>query len=83
MGQGLPVVVTPVGNLKEIINDGETGVISTDLWPENIAAAIDKVLSDDSFAKRIGNSAKKYSVDNFSIKKWVDQTIDAYKAAMK
>lgn len=82
MSQGLPVVVTPAGSLTEIVKDGITGIVSKDLWPENIAIAIEKILRDKKLAEKLGKNAKEFVNNNFSIKKWVDTTVDAYKAAI-
>lgn len=78
MSQGLPVVVTPAGSLTEIVKDGITGVVSKDLWPENIAIAIEKLLRDKKLAENLGKNAKEFVNNNFSIKKWVDATSEVY-----
>jgi glycosyltransferase involved in cell wall biosynthesis len=83
MSQGLPVVVTPAGSLKEIVKNRKTGIITKDLWPENIAAAIDDLLKDKDLANKISKNAKEFVDNNFSMEKWVNMTTEAYKKAAK
>ena len=45
---GTPVVATDVGNLKNIIRDGETGFVLTDPRPQNMADKISRVLKNSS-----------------------------------
>lgn len=83
MSQALPVVVTPVGSLKEIVKDNETGLIAADLWPESIADVLDKLISDSKLAKKLGEKSKKFVVENFSVEKWVKATVKTYGKAIK
>jgi glycosyltransferase involved in cell wall biosynthesis len=43
-GHGLPVIVTPVGALPEMVRHGETGWIARDSSPEGCAAAVGEFL---------------------------------------
>lgn len=83
MSQGLPVIVTPAGSLKEIVKDRQTGVISKDLWPENIAIAIEKLLKDKKLAEKLGKNAKEFVDNNFSLEKWIDATSEVYTESAK
>jgi glycosyltransferase involved in cell wall biosynthesis len=83
MSQGIPVVVTPAGSLKEIIKDKETGIISADMWPENIAIAITKLLNNSKLADRLGKNGKEFVVSSFNLKNWVNRTISAYKGSIR
>ena len=83
MSQALPIVVTPVGSLKEIVKNGETGLIAADLWPESIAESLDKMISDPKLSKKLGKKSKQFVIENFSVEKWIKATVKAYKKAMK
>jgi glycosyltransferase involved in cell wall biosynthesis len=83
MSQGLPVVVTPAGSLKELVKDGETGIVAKDMWPENIAIALAKILSDKKIAANLSKNAKEFVNNEFSVKKWIDMTTRVYKKAAK
>ena len=83
MSQRLPVVVTPVGSLKEIIKDGKTGIISKDSWPESLADAISGLIEDPKLSREIGKNARDFVTENFEIKRWVENTVKVYKKASK
>jgi glycosyltransferase involved in cell wall biosynthesis len=53
MSQSLPVVATNVGGIPSIIQDGKNGLLVPPARPEAIAAAIDRVLSDDELYRRL------------------------------
>lgn len=54
-----PVVGTRVGGLKEVIDDGETGLLVEPDHAAELASAVLRVLSDDALAKRLGNNARR------------------------
>lgn len=82
MYAGKPVIVTPAGALPELITDGETGVITKNVEPKSIAAAMKAVMSDRS-ASEIGKKAREYAVVNFGIEKWAHEIENAYLEAAK
>ena len=43
---GIPVVSTPVGNVPELVIDGETGYLSKGFTPEDIAEALERCVAD-------------------------------------
>lgn len=54
---GTPVVAASVGGLRTLVDDGVTGWLVRGGDPGDYAAAIDRVLSDDSMAQRMGDAA--------------------------
>ncbi len=60
MALGRPVIASAVGGLKEIIVDGETGLLVPESDPGAIAAAVSSVLEDRGLAQRIGSGARAY-----------------------
>lgn len=70
MSLGLPCISTdcPVGGPREIIVNNENGVLVKLNNADDMANAIDKILSDREFAEKIGNNANKiynqFSVEN-------------------
>lgn len=67
---GTPVVATDVGNLKNIIRQGETGYVLADNTPERLAEKIDLLLSrpnpDTKPALSIRESVDKYGWSNIA-----------------
>ena len=63
-----PVVVTNVGSIPEIVDDGITGFVVPPKNPEALAEAIVKLLKDDKLRKRMGENAYKRNVLPISLK---------------
>lgn len=57
---GLPVVVTPVGSVPEIVRHEETGLL-VDRTPESVASALSRLHQDPSFAGTIAANAQDVS----------------------
>jgi glycosyltransferase involved in cell wall biosynthesis len=83
MSQALPVAVTPAGSLKEIVEDGRTGVIAKDFSPKSLAVAITKLVDNYDLSKKIGENAKTYVTKEFAIKKWAEDMMNIYRGIIK
>lgn len=55
MASGRPVIGTRIGGTPEVINDEQDGLLVPAKNPEALATAIERVLSDHSFAQRLGD----------------------------
>ncbi len=77
MGCGLACIGTDVEGIKEVIKDGENGLLaSTD--SANIKEAIISLKNDKNLQNRLGKNARKYIVDNFSIHNQIKKEIRIY-----
>lgn len=61
---GRPVVATDVGGVREVVIDGQTGIVLRDATPEAIAAAIRTAAAD---GVELGNRAHARAIANFNI----------------
>lgn len=66
MACGLPVITTPVGAIKNIVKDGETGIIIQPSNFEQLHQALDNVLSNKEKASRLGKTASQSVQDLYS-----------------
>lgn len=71
MGCGIPVVATKVGGIPEQIVDGETGYLIDPARPEELAAAILKILGDPQRAKVMGMNGRARAEAAFSMDRFV------------
>ena len=75
---GIPCVVTDVGGSREIVKDGETGIIVPSEDSFAIANAIMKLINDNELREKMGKEAKK-AKDIFTVEKMVSKTEALYK----
>jgi glycosyltransferase involved in cell wall biosynthesis len=68
MAMGKPVVAVDSCGPAEIINSEEDGILVPEGDVEAMAAAAVKLLSDDAFARKIGEAARKKVETQFSVK---------------
>ena len=78
-----PVVVTDVGAIPEIVDDGMTGIIVPPRNPEALAEAIVELLKDEKLRKQMGENAYKKLKTDLSWEKIAYKTIEVYEKAIK
>jgi glycosyltransferase involved in cell wall biosynthesis len=66
MATGLPVVAARVGGVVESVVDQQTGILVEPDSSEALAAAINRLLTDDDLRERMGLAAREHIVNRFS-----------------
>jgi glycosyltransferase involved in cell wall biosynthesis len=69
---GLPVVAFDVGGNSEMILDGVTGALVTELNPQSLADEILMLLRDIEKSQEMGENGREYVLRKFSWEKTVD-----------
>ena len=59
MAMELPVVVTGVGGVAELVADGIDGVLAEPKSPSRLAESLRRVLGEPSLAKRLGEAGRR------------------------
>jgi len=59
---GCAIVTVPVGGVRELVDDGETGVVTSAIDPEEIAARVVELLRDPELRWRLGARARERAV---------------------
>lgn len=67
MALGRPVVTTSAGGSAEVVIDGESGLVVPPADPDALANAIERVLRDADFARRIAASGERRVREQFSL----------------
>ncbi|MGE0681508.1 MAG: glycosyltransferase [Candidatus Binatia bacterium] len=78
MAAGKPMVATHVGGNPELIVDGETGFLIPTHAPAAFAAALNKILSAPTLARRMGEQARERISRLFSVNALVTSTEQLY-----
>jgi glycosyltransferase involved in cell wall biosynthesis len=82
MAHGRPVVASAVGGLRNLVVDGETGLL---VRPGDVAAlraALERLLADDELRSRMGAAARERAREFLSRERAVAQTVTAYSDAL-
>jgi len=66
MGHGLPVVGTRVGGLREVVVEGETGLLVPPERPDLFGAAVEHLLADRALMRRLGEAGAERQRARFS-----------------
>jgi glycosyltransferase involved in cell wall biosynthesis len=66
MACGVPVVAARLGQIEEVVRDGETGLLYPPGQQEALLAACDRLLTDPDLRRRLGWVAAKEIRDHYT-----------------
>ncbi len=78
MAYGVPAIVSDVGGMPELVENGVSGLVVPPNDEGALAAAIQSLYNDQERAKKMGEAAKKRINDHFHTSKTVRETGDLY-----
>jgi glycosyltransferase involved in cell wall biosynthesis len=78
MAHGVPVVASNVGGLREIVDDGTTGVLTAN-EPRSICAAIERALAE---RQTMGMNARRLVADRFTVGHMAEDTRRVYEKVL-
>jgi glycosyltransferase involved in cell wall biosynthesis len=81
MAHGRAVVATGVGGLRDLVVDGETGVVVPARDPAALRAALERLLGDRELRRRLGAAGRERARQHFSWPTVTDATLAAYAEA--
>jgi len=76
----VPSVISAVGGMVELVDDGKTGLIVPPGDPQRLAEAIRKYATDPLMRKQHGLAARERLIASFSFAQMTDQMIAMYKS---
>jgi glycogen synthase len=82
MRLGVPVIYTSRASGPELIDHGRTGLLVDPEKPSDIAAAVDRVVSDSSFALELARGATADLETRFSIDRCIAESLQFYAAVL-
>jgi glycosyltransferase involved in cell wall biosynthesis len=72
MGHGLVPVVSPVGSIGEVVQDGENGLLVQPGDVAGLTRALESLLADDGLRERLSKAARA-TVEPFAIEPYIDR----------
>jgi glycosyltransferase involved in cell wall biosynthesis len=73
-----PVVATDIDGVREIIKNGQTGLLVPVKDPGQLAQAVVRLLRDREYASTLGRSLKDAALKEFSLRQMLQKTQDLY-----
>lgn len=80
---GLPVLASKVGDVPDVLDDGEYGFLIDSLNPQELASQIDKIVLNDSLLQSFRIKGKERVRRIYSSKKMSDSYLDVYNTALE
>lgn len=75
---GCPVIGANSGGITDIITDGQTGLLFKPDDAENLASALQRVLTNDELRTRLARDGRQSAIGNFSSRAIVDRFLQWY-----
>jgi glycosyltransferase involved in cell wall biosynthesis len=82
MAHARPVVATSVGGLRDLVVDGETGLVVPPRDPAALREALQRLLGDSGLRRRLGAAGRERARGRFSWDSVTDATVAAYRMAV-
>jgi glycosyltransferase involved in cell wall biosynthesis len=82
-GCGKPIVASKVGGLKDLIKDGQSGLLFEPENVERLARSIFNLINGNNVAKEMGLKSKNFVRENFTIEKVVERLEKIYEEVFK
>jgi glycosyltransferase involved in cell wall biosynthesis len=76
---GLPSVVTDVGGNREVVVDGQTGIVVPKGDEQALAGALERLINDAGLRRQMGAQARKRIEKHFSLKAMVEEYEKIYR----
>jgi glycosyltransferase involved in cell wall biosynthesis len=83
MAQGCPTIYSCRASGRELIQDGENGLLVNPDDPKEIADAIIRILTNPQIAKELGSKGKKSIECRFSLNVLLVRNIDFYRDCLR
>jgi glycosyltransferase involved in cell wall biosynthesis len=81
MAHGRPVVATDVGGLRDLVVDGENGLVVPARDPRALRVALERLLEDRPLRRRLGAAGRERARRHFSWETVTDATVATYRMA--
>jgi glycosyltransferase involved in cell wall biosynthesis len=81
MGAGLPVVGSDVDGIRDLVQDGVTGLLVAPNDPHALSTALDSLSGDGETRRRMGEAARRAAAE-LTVERMCAETLDVYARAL-
>jgi glycosyltransferase involved in cell wall biosynthesis len=78
MAMGLPVVITDMPGVREVIEDGREGLLAEPLLADDLAAKLRVLLDDPALARRMGTAGRRRAEERYGLATVAGQLVSLY-----
>lgn len=78
----LPVIVSDVGGLPEVVDNGETGLVISRDDVAGLADAIKRLIKDDALRRSMGEKGRANVIRKYEWSRCIDQMIEIYRSVI-
>jgi glycosyltransferase involved in cell wall biosynthesis len=78
MAAGLPVVASRVGGVPEVVVDGRTGVLVRPSDPDELAAALQRLVDHPALRRRLGAAGRARAEERFDLARFQREHLELY-----
>jgi glycosyltransferase involved in cell wall biosynthesis len=82
MNAGTPIVTTTAGGIVEVVQNEENGICVPPGDPRSLAAALIRILKDESLRKRLGKSAKDHVRWQYSTERMCEEYLHIFQETL-
>jgi len=83
MNVGLPIIVSDVGGIKEMVEDGVNGFLLENNSVEELKNVLEKLIKDQSLREKMGKRSKEKVLEKFTLGKMLKDTEELYNKILK
>ena len=83
VAEGVPVVASPAGDVADVVRDGLTGYLLKNQTPEELAALIERVLTDERLRERVRETGRAEMDTIYPVENTVNILMDTYKSLLR
>jgi glycosyltransferase involved in cell wall biosynthesis len=76
---GRPIVATDAPGCREIVRDGENGILVPIRDSRAVAVAIGRLIADPPLRQRMGQRGREIAVTEFSLDRVIHETLEVYR----
>ncbi|OGS17876.1 MAG: hypothetical protein A2219_01710 [Elusimicrobia bacterium RIFOXYA2_FULL_50_26] len=79
MACGLACIVTRIGGNIDVVTDGRTGILYEPGKPDELCAAIERMIGDQSLRRQLGQNARSFAEQKTSVENITQRYMELYK----